>query len=46
MVKQPESVKELEDRAAGALRELVAEVPAVRMENVEVEPRGRDRGAP
>ena len=44
MVKQPESVKELEDRAAGALRELVAEVPAVRMENVEVEPRGRDRG--
>jgi len=44
MVKQPESVKELEDRAAGALRELVAEVPAVRLENVEVDPNASDRG--
>src|SRR5690348_10618089 len=44
MVKVPESVKELEDRAAVALRELLAEVPAVRLENVEVEPVAPDRG--
>src|SRR6185437_10828354 len=45
MLKVPESMKELEDRAAGALRELVAEVPAVRLANVEIEPDARDRGA-
>jgi hypothetical protein len=44
MVKHPESVKDLEDRAAVALRELVAEVPTVRLENVEAEPGARDRG--
>lgn len=44
MVKARESVKELEDRAAVALRELMAEVPAVRLENVEVEPVAPDRG--
>jgi hypothetical protein len=44
MLKQPESVKELEVRAAGALRELVAEVPAVRLENVELESSAADRG--
>lgn len=44
MLKPPESVKELEERAAGALRALVAEVPAVRLENVEAEPRAPDRG--
>lgn len=44
MLKRLESVKELEDRAAGALRELVAEVPSVRWEDVELEPRGADRG--
>lgn len=37
-------MKELEDRAAVALRELMAEVPAVRLENVEVEPVAPDRG--
>jgi hypothetical protein len=44
MLKERESVKGLENRAAGALRELVAEVPAVRLENVEVEPSLLDRG--
>jgi hypothetical protein len=44
MVKAPESVKELEDRAAVALRELMAEVPAVRLENVEVESKAPDNG--
>jgi hypothetical protein len=44
MLKQPESVKKLADRAAGALRELVAEVPAVRLENVELESSAADRG--
>ena len=44
MVKSPESVKELEEKAAGALRQLVAEVPAIRLENVEVEPDAFDRG--
>ena len=39
MLKYSESVKELEDRAAVALRELVSEVPAVRLENIEVEAR-------
>lgn len=44
MVKTSESVKELENRAAISIRDLVAEVPAVRLENVEVEPRLLDRG--
>ena len=39
MLKHSESVKELEDRAAVALRELLCEVPAVRLENIEVEAR-------
>lgn len=38
VLKESETVKELENRAAAALRELVAEVPAVRLENVEIEP--------
>jgi hypothetical protein len=44
MMKTPESVKELENRAAVSIRELMAEVPAVRLDNVEVEPTlgGRD----
>ncbi|WP_292532506.1 type IV toxin-antitoxin system AbiEi family antitoxin [Methylocystis sp.] len=38
MLKAPESVKELENRAAAAFQELVAEVPAIRVERVEIEP--------
>ena len=37
-------MKELEDRAAGALRELMGEVPALRLSNVELEPGPPDRG--
>ena len=37
-------MKELEDRAAVALRELMGEVPAVHVQNVEVEPAPQDRG--
>jgi hypothetical protein len=44
MLKIPELVKALDDRAADALRELVAEVPAVRLENIEVESSAPDRG--
>ncbi|RCN58241.1 type IV toxin-antitoxin system AbiEi family antitoxin [Acidiferrobacter thiooxydans] len=38
MLKQPESMKELEGRAAGALRALVGEIPALRLDKIELEP--------
>jgi hypothetical protein len=38
MLKLPESMKELEVRAAGALEELIGQVPAIRVESIEVEP--------
>ena len=44
MLKEQESVKGLEERAAGALRELLAEVPAIRLDDVEIEPGRPDRG--
>jgi hypothetical protein len=44
MMKERESMKGLEDRAAEALRKLVAEVPAVQLKNVEFDPKLPDRG--
>jgi Transcriptional regulator, AbiEi antitoxin, Type IV TA system len=43
MLKITPSLKELEDQAAGALRALIAQVPAIRLEDVEVEARAGDR---
>lgn len=43
MMKMPESVKELELRAAGALRELLAEVPTLRLDDVKLEQSQLDR---
>jgi hypothetical protein len=45
MLKAPESMKELEDRAAGALGELMEQVPAIHVENIKVEAGPNDRGA-
>jgi len=42
MLKVPLSVKELEIEAAGALKALIANVPAIRLEDVEVEPKSFD----
>jgi len=36
-------MKELVDQAAGALRALITQVPAIRLEDVEIEPRAHDR---
>lgn len=44
MVKRPDSMKELKERAAGALRELLAEIPIIRMESLEADLEGADRG--
>src|SRR5262245_45405920 len=38
MLKIPQPMKELEDQAAKALREVMREIPAVRVEDLEVEP--------
>jgi Transcriptional regulator, AbiEi antitoxin, Type IV TA system len=43
MMKLPESMKELEDRAAGALGALIEQVPAIRVENIEIDARSPDR---
>ena len=43
MLNPPESLKELESRAAGALRALIHEVPAIELQDIEVEP-APDRG--
>src|SRR5436309_2402325 len=43
MLKVPESMKELEDRAAGALGELMKQVPAIHVENIKVEAGPIDR---
>jgi len=42
MLKIPQSMKELEDQAAGALKALLAQVPAIRIKDVEVEARSGD----
>jgi hypothetical protein len=44
MLKACDSMKELEVRAAGALRALLEQVPAINLKNIDVEPRGSDRG--
>ncbi|CAN5198063.1 hypothetical protein BH10PSE6_BH10PSE6_38670 [soil metagenome] len=44
MLKVLDMVKSLEDRAASALRELVANVPAVRLKAIELDPSLPDRG--
>lgn len=44
MLKWPHSVKSLEDQAAGALTSLLAEVPAIKVRDVRIEPDGRDGG--
>lgn len=44
MLKVLETVKSLEDRAAFALPELVANVPAVRLKEIQLDPRLPDRG--
>jgi hypothetical protein len=43
MLKNTESVKSLQDRAAVALRRLMSEIPAVRLESIESEARLLDR---
>src|ERR1700730_14783514 len=37
MLKVPESVKEMENRAADALRALIQQVPAIKLEDIKVE---------
>jgi Transcriptional regulator, AbiEi antitoxin, Type IV TA system len=44
MLKVPESVKELATQAAGALGKIIAEVPAIEVESIEVEPPSHDSG--
>jgi hypothetical protein len=44
MLKPPESVKELEGQAAGALRALIKQVPAIKLKGIEIELPGIDRG--
>lgn len=44
MLKVPESVKELERRAAGALGALFEQVPAIKLEDIKFEPSGSERG--
>src|SRR5258708_2571252 len=44
MLKVPESMKEFEAQAAGALGDILAGVPAIRVESIEVEPSSPDRG--
>jgi hypothetical protein len=43
MLKSPQLMKELEQQAAGALKALIAQVPAIRLEDVEVEATLGDR---
>lgn len=45
MVKTTQSEKEIELRAAEALRSLLGEVPSIRLSELEAEPRLADRGA-
>ena len=44
MLKTNHSMKELENRAAEALKTLLAQVPAIVLKDIEVEPAGPDRG--
>lgn len=44
MLKTPESVKEMEDRAASSLKALIEQVPAIRLEDIKVEPSDTDEG--
>jgi hypothetical protein len=44
MLKMPESMKELESRAAGALSALIEQVQMIKLEDIQVEPSGPDRG--
>jgi hypothetical protein len=44
MLKVPESMKELESRAAGALGALIDQVPAIKLQDIKVEPSGSDHG--
>ena len=44
MLKAPESMKELESRAAGALGALIEQVPAIKLKDIKVEPPDSDHG--
>lgn len=44
MLKTPESVKEMEDRAASSLKALIEQVPAIKLEDIKVEPSDTDQG--
>ena len=44
MLKMHESMKELESRAADALRALIDQVPAIKLQDIKVEPSGPDHG--
>jgi hypothetical protein len=44
MMNSIESLKELEGQAAGALRALIEQVPAIKVKGIEVEPQDADRG--
>jgi hypothetical protein len=43
MLKERQSMKELENQAAGALEALIAQVPAIRLDGVKIEARAGDR---
>src|SRR5713101_9704124 len=44
MLKVPESMKELKSRAADALGALIDQVPAIKLQDIKVEPSGPDHG--
>ena len=44
MLKVPESMKELEGRAADALGALIGQVPTIKLQDIKVEPSGPDHG--
>lgn len=45
MLKPPESMKELENQAAEKLRSLIQQVPAIKLENIQVDSEVADHGA-
>ena len=44
MLKVSDSMKEMEVRAAQMLRELLEQVPAIKLKDIKVEPRASDQG--
>ena len=43
MLKTPESVKEMEGRAASSLKALIEQVPAIKLEDIKIEPPDTDQ---